>query len=113
MLRRRVRKAVLTLGVLLVILLMPVILPVLWLDQMRQEWKLAQTRCVRCGRRVGGGEVRRAKRAARDADWQDRQATGRVVRRKVLTWHLACPGCGLSYTYHAGGRRGLIPAAPV
>jgi hypothetical protein len=84
-----------------VILLLPILLPVALAADARTMRRLAMTKCIRCGSRIGLAELRRARQQA------GRRAGAIVAAilasgskpRVAIDWEVTCPTCGQAYVY--------------
>jgi hypothetical protein len=119
-LKRRIGKIAFDAGAVLLlamgVFLLPILLPAIAVSEAWEIRKLARTRCVRCGNRIGITEIRRAKQDGIAQAWA---AIGGVPslwrrRRVVAVWNVTCPTCGHEYTYRsdADRRHGLVSKEP-
>ena len=95
------------------ILLLPLLIPAIAIGEAWEVRRLARTRCVTCGHRIGLEEIRRAKRDGIAKAWA---AIGEVPaiwrwRRIVVVWQVICPTCRQPYVYGPDRALGLVPGA--
>lgn len=104
-------KVLAVVGIPILVILLPVMLPIALARDALSERRLGRTRCANCNTVIGDAEVRRAKQAAGE-EARNRIAgliSRGLIPRVVTIWRITCPACGAAYQYRHDPAKGLEP----